>query len=172
MENAFLCLGLPERLAFSEEELREKWHALSREGAQASANQAWETLRSSARRARHLLTLRAPEVKLKGMTISEPLFALFDGVGRALDTVGSYLEAKEGADSALAKALLVGRQLEAKESLDEMTAKVSEAISEIEKQFPEWDREPERETLARMAADLGFLEKWLEQLRQKQVELF
>ena len=121
-DDFFAVLGEPRRPWLDPEEVKDRFHALSREqhpdqqaaGSNAETdagfarlNQAHVTLRDPKTRLRHLLELEYPLIRLSGpASVPATLADLFAPIHGLVQTTDALLAKKLAAPSALAKALL------------------------------------------------------------------
>jgi hypothetical protein len=180
--DAFEELGLERDLRVSEEVLRERYDRGSKErhpdggGTRegfAQLREAYEMLRSPARRLRHWLELEGEQVSRIGM-VPEELMGLFGEVGGLLQRVEGVRVKKEGARTALVRSMVECEVMELAEGVEAMRGRVAERAAELEGcfgGFQERGLEGCVEEAMTVAASLAFLEKWEAQLREAWVGL-
>jgi len=174
--NAYTILGLPERLVFSEEEIRTAFREAGKslhpdagggDGEFAALKDALAILSSSSKRLRHWLELRGIVIEIRG-TIGGELMELFSEVGATTQRAESLIRKRDTAQSALAKALLEGETQVCREEVETAIGKVNDAINTESADFSEWERDGVNDALPRMeqaVRNLAFLEKWRGGLR-------
>ena len=187
-EDFFALLGETRRPWLEPEQIKEKFHDLSRTAhpdqqsengvAFALLNQAQAALRDPKARLRHLLELEYPQIRLSGPT-SVPgeladLFAPVHGLIREIDAI---LTRKSGAPSALAKALLARDEWSLRElaerRLEELEALQNAAVAELRAFDAEWTLSlPDRGSrLHAFYQRFAYLSRWITQLRERLFQL-
>jgi curved DNA-binding protein CbpA len=181
--DAFDVLGIERRLTLSDEYLRERYQTLSKtrhpdaQGSEAlfrELTEAYELLRSPGRRLRHWLEVGGVEGDPRG-TIDATLVSIFGEVGAALQHADAFIRRREAARTALSRALL---EREAGVRRAQLEAALARVEAQIAAQLDDFGRL--EEDGQQMAADeawtaarnLGFLEKWRAQLRERFGGLF
>jgi len=174
--NAYAILGLPERLVFTEDEIRTASRETGKrvhpdagggEGEFTALKEAQSLLSSPSKRLRHWLELRGASIETRGV-IGGELMELFSEVGTVNQRADSLVRKRESAQSALAKALLEGETQVCREEVEAMIAKVDQAIAGECGEFANWEVKysPEsREQMQLAVRNLTFLEKWRAGLR-------
>ena len=172
--NAFEVLGVPERLIFRDEELREAFREAGKrlhpdagggEGDFAALKEAMAILSGPSRRLSHWLSLRGVAVEPRGM-IAERLMDLFGKIGGVTQTAEAVIRKRESTLSALGKALLEPEIQGCLEKVEEMIAAVDEMIDGECAVFPEWENgRPDPAVASRKVRNLAFLEKWKASLK-------
>lgn len=167
----------------------------------ALINLAYQTLREPRTRLRHLLELErtehaeksgsegAPTASLpKHQPAPEAVGALFSKMGGMKHTSDTFLKKRSAATSPLAKALLMGEQLELQEKLEAWLAELEEEKERGMAVLPAldalWQESAEAENaahagqrsevlvaLGELAQLLGYLDKWIAQVREALVKL-
>lgn len=171
--DAFAELGLERRLVLDEEALDSAYASAgkrahpdaggSQEAFEAVAK-AKETLARPVARLKHWLEIEGVPGDLRG-PVSSGLMDVFSELGGLLQRVDELLRERESASSALAKAMLEGRTQEAREDLEAMQERLEGMTDEAVERFPEIERgEGDGWSLAR---ELGFLEKWRGEVRER-----
>ena len=182
MPDAFALFNLPRRPWLDAAALREKFHrrsaALHPDAGGSSddfaeLNAAHRNLREPAARLRHLLELEAPGVLAQSQQIPPALADRFMRVGSARQSAASFLAKHRAASSPLTRALLAPDHAAQSQSLDIVLAELetahADALTRLREIDPEWrDRLTE---LARLQAELSYLEKWTAQLRDSRLQL-
>lgn len=169
----FSRLGLEQRLAIPEAELREAFrHAGKSTHPDAGGSgeefarlqQAFAQLASPSRRLRCWLEARGMAGEERG-AISSTLLDLFASVGSALQQADAVIKRREAALSALAKAMLEPAVQQAREALEAALDAVATAIQVEEARFPNLETGHGDPWL--VARDLAFLEKWQAELKSR-----
>ncbi len=187
--DAFALLGLPRRAALDEAALRQAYTSLSRTAhpdhggseTQASAlNAAYEVLRQPERRLRHLLELAGPEEAAAWRTVplDEGMMQTFMDLGDALEKSAAFLERKQKATSALAKALLTAEEMQHRESLEAIGMALQERRDAMESALGGLDASlsatpdlPTWQALAAAQARFAYVAKWQAQIRERLLAL-
>ena len=169
----FTRLGLEQRLAIPEEELREAFRAAGKRdhpdaggtGEDFTAlQQAYARLSSPTKRLRAWLECRGMQGEERG-SISADLLDLFSKVGTALQQADEVTRRRGAALSALAKAMLEPQVQAAREGLEAALEQVGVATGAREAGFAEI--EAGRGDPWVIARDLAFLEKWQGELKAR-----
>lgn len=180
--DAFEELGLERDLGVTEEVLRERYDRGSgerhpdgggtREGF-AELREAYEVLRSPAKRLRHWLELEGGELPKVGM-VPEGVMGVFGEVGGLLQRVGEVRVRKDEARTALVRSMVEREGMGLAEELEEVRGRVVARREEIMGSFGRFQEEGYgacREAAEEAAAELSFLEKWEGQLQEAWVGL-
>lgn len=171
--DAFERLGLKQRLAISEEELREAFRAAGkRDHPDAGGTgedftqlqEAYARLSSPAKRLKAWLECRGLQGEERG-SISPDLLDLFSKVGTALQQADDVTRRRGASLSALAKAMLEPQVQAAREELEAALEHVSVAVGAREAGFAEIEAGGGEPSV--MARDLAFLEKWQAELKAR-----
>lgn len=171
MMDAFAELGLPRSPVINEDAVARQFDALSRErhpdaGGEAAAfarlGEARAILLSPAKRLRHLLTLLFPTEKLDG-PLPPPLLDLFAALGPDLAAAKDVLARKASAASALSRALLAPQEMALREKLEARAESLAARQAALLDEASRWEGQPA--SLAALAREAAFLEKWQAQLR-------
>jgi hypothetical protein len=183
MMDYFALLDIERRPAISEESLKNAYFRkteslrLDQAGAEAlsSLNMAFRTLSNPATRIQHLLKLQFGTTR--GAGIGSDLGELFGGVVEALEKADQEFGSLSAESSALIRALAFRTMDGLRERLiqteDELSQRERRLLSELG-QFDEiWPESPAqcRESLARIAVDLTFVQKWLSEVRERKIRL-
>lgn len=188
MNDCFAILGLPRAASLDEEALRQAYAEKSRaahpdhggnETLAAETNAAFETLRIPEKRLKHLLEIAAPDVAKQWRTVplDDAMMNLFSKLGAALEASAKFLERKQKAQSALAKALLANEEMQHREALEQIGFEIEGQRGELEQQLPAIDAslanhdETVWPQLAGMRAKLSYLSKWQTQVRERLLAL-
>ncbi len=191
MTDHFARLGEPRRPWLDDEALKARFHALTAEHHPdvaaadspdfAALNVAYQTLREPHARLRHLLELDAPEWTALHRHSHPPapqvIGALFGEMGDKKQSVDSFLKKRAGADSALARAMLMGDQLMLQDELQEwlavLEAEKARWLARLPALDAAWQADPAATVpqIAETAQALGYLEKWTAQIREAAVKL-
>lgn len=185
MPNAFALLGLPRIAALDDEALQQAWLAASRSAhpdqpggdaaRAAEINTAYETLQAPEKRLKHLLELN--EVPWRTVPIDEAMMALFGKMGPALQSVAAFLKRKQGATSALAKALLAPEEMRLREQLEELGVTLDAERSALLDNLPAFDERLSAgdtrvlSDLQILQARLAYFSKWQAQVREALLSL-
>lgn len=185
MTDHFAALGLAPSPSIDEETLQTAFETRSRklhpdvaggdEHAFRELNAARQTLRDPARRLRHLLELRAPEL-LERKQAPEPwLTELFMRAGAAVQKLDAFRTREQSAGSPLAKALLAPEKMELVEELQAITVELNHKQEEAHQSMtaltPAWETPENLQQLAFLQQRLLYLGKWSETLRAKMFDL-
>lgn len=180
----FKLLSLPRRAALDEETVKQAYLRRTRElhpdqnpGGAAEAetlNKAFETLRTSEKRLKHLLELEAPASAQtwRTVTMDAELMALFEKLGPFLQQLGAFQKKKQGATSALARALLAHEEMSLRERAEQLAADLEAQRTELESSLPAIDAGraagdasvPQATQV--LQAKLAYLSKWQAQVRE------
>ncbi|MCB1097031.1 MAG: DnaJ domain-containing protein [Verrucomicrobiae bacterium] len=196
-QDYFALLGMPRRAVLDAEELKRRYHELSREthpDVQASSesvtadsaeiNAAYGCLLQPSTRLRHLLLLVAPDEsrQLKGGQIPGAFIDIFSSLAAAVQLADGVIAQKKAATSALARALLAGGEMQAREALEAAGLRVAEERASLESEsLPAIDADLSANSdnptavapkIAEAFRAFGFLDKWQAQVRGKLLELF
>ncbi|MEZ5330272.1 MAG: J domain-containing protein [Verrucomicrobiales bacterium] len=195
-QDYFALLGMPRRAVLDAEELKRRYHELSREthpDVQASSesvtadsaeiNAAYRCLLQPSTRLRHLLLLVAPDEsrQLKGGQIPGAFIDIFSSLAAAVQLADGVIAKKKAATSALARALLAGGEMQAREALEAAGQRVAEERASLESEsLPSIDADLANSDnptavapkIAEAFRAFGFLDKWQAQVREKLLELF
>lgn len=127
-------------------------------------NKARELLARPVARLRHWLELEGVAGDLRG-PVSAGMMDMFAELGGLLQRVDALLRERERASSALARALLEGRVQAAREDLEAMQDRLEAMTAGRVKLFPEV--EAGRRDGWELARELGFLDKWRGEVRER-----
>ena len=186
--DAFALLGLPRaaalsadtvRLAFKEraapvhpDHAADEADRLARNAAFAALNEAQLTLRSTARRLRHLLDLEWPALAASraGATMDDAAMSLFGSVAQALRLAETAARRRDAAASVLARAMAAGEVMAAADAVADALAAVEAAAAAMDEGLVSIDTARAAghdcgPALMAASARAGFLEKWQAQLR-------
>lgn len=186
--DCFAVLGLPRSTVMNEQTLHRAYTGRSRdahpdhggsEADSAQVNAAYETLRHPERRLKHLLDLAGPaEAKAwRTVPLDEGMMSAFSDLSTAIDASAKFLERKERAASALARALLAGEEMRHREELERIGIEIETRKAGMEAQLPSLDstlanRESDAwKQLAVMQARFAYLAKWQAQVRERLLAL-
>jgi len=172
--NPFEILGLEPRLVIDREDLNQAFRDAGKDahpdagGSEegfAALQQAVGLLQSPARRLKAWLALRALEVEPRG-TIAAGLMDLFTRVAEVTQQAEALVRRREGAKSALARALLEDETHSCRDAVEDMIARIEGAIAESCQAFPGMEGgEVDADRASALYRDLSFLEKWRASLR-------
>jgi hypothetical protein len=174
--DAFALLRLPRDLSFDEAQVREAYRTVSKEtqdeAEQAAVTAAYQTLRSPSARLRHWLEISGREGSVRG-TIDGELLDWFGGVGATLQSADELLRRREQCQTALAKAMMEGELHAGRARIEEWQARLQEALRQKMAWFPAMVAgEISAEDAWTCVRDLGFIEKWQHQLRERYGKFF
>lgn len=164
-------------MAIDEAELGRQFDALSRQhhpdaggdtDTFARLAEARSILTSTARRLRHLLELEAPGTTLDG-PIPSGLITLFAGIGPVLQKANDLLSRKSAAASGLARALLASDEMLLREALEALASQLDHQLQAGAAAAASWNGQPA--TLASLAREAAFVEKWQSQVREMLLKL-
>ncbi len=184
MVDHFAVLSLPRTAALDENVLHQAYMDKSRtahpdhggsEAHAAEVNAAYESLRSPEKRLKHLLELARPDDAKTWRTVplDEAMMGLFMELGKALETTTKFLERKNKATSALARALLTAEELQHRETLERIGFELEQRRGDMEARLPSLDEVLARndaevwKQLAAMQARFAYLAKWQTQIRER-----
>jgi hypothetical protein len=171
--DAFQLLGLgrslvldPERLdaAYTEASRREHPDAGGSRETFEALSRARSMLERPRSRLQHWLELEGIEGELRG-AVSASLMDVFAELGGVLQDVDGLIREREKASSALARAMLEGRTQDARERLEGMQSRIEGLIEKAVAEFPRVER-GERDGWE-LGRELGFLEKWRAEVRDR-----
>lgn len=181
MPNAFTLLTMPPVAALDEESLQAAYFSATREAhpdqaggdavLSADLNAALETLKSPVTRLKHLIE-QYSNTAWRAVPLDAGMMGLFEKLGPLLQTSAAFLKKKQGATTALTKALLANEEMRLRESLEELGVQIDDAWQAIESQLSAFD---ERVTsgdstvwaeLQGVQARLAYLSKWRAQIRE------
>lgn len=173
MTDAFATLGIPRRLAWTEDELRQAFRDAGKSahpdaggtgGGFQALQEALGILSSPSRRVKHWLQLREIPGDDRG-TLGSDLMDAFSQIGSILQEADALIRKREAAQSALAKAMLEGATQILRERIETGQASLENLI------IPRLARFDFLETGEgdpwQVVRDLAFLEKWQAQLRER-----
>lgn len=181
MPDAFALFKLPRRPWLDADALKDDFHRRSVSlhpdtGGDAEAfaqlNTAYQTLRDPASRLRHLLELEAPELLTQAQQIPPTLADRFMRVAATRQSAASFLAKHRAASSPLARALLAGEHATQAQNLNaalaDLEAAQTEALASLREIDADWPLHLPK--LARLQAELSYLEKWTAQLRESHLD--
>ena len=172
MTDAFAELGFPRSTVVDDEALASRFDELSRTrppdaggdtSGFASLTEARRILSSPALRWRHLLELEHPGTRLDG-ALTPALVDLFAALGPRLQASQDVIRRKSAAATSLARALLAPEELRIREALEAAAAQLSDAHQALVESAGSWDGSAA--SLAALAREAAFIEKWQSQVRQ------
>lgn len=154
--------------------MKEKFHALTASqhpdvnasGDFAAINNAYQILSDPVKRLRHFLELAAPAALQSTPQIPPQLAELFLQVGAARQLADAFWKKQAQAVSPLAQALLASEKYHALEQLEKCSATVEQRRAALCADLSGCDETSDPVTLARVLAELSFLSKWGEQMRE------
>ena len=183
MIDYFALLDIERRPAISEESLKNsyfrKMESLRMNRAEADAssslNLAFRVISNPATRIQHLLKLVFGDAR--GGQIGSDLGELFGRVAAALQKVDQEFGSLSAESSALVRALAFQRVDGVRASLNETENELSQIESGLLLNLVQldesWPKDPARcrESLAQLAMDLTFVQKWLSEVRERKIRL-
>ncbi len=138
-------------------------------------NEAYRVLRDPARRLRHLLELRAPELLARQREPDGPVAELFLRAGEAMQRAAALQRRAAAADSPLAQALLSGDKMTLADELAALRGEAERghaaALEEVAGLGSGWTTDPGLRTLAELQLRLTFYGKWTRELGEAALKL-
>jgi hypothetical protein len=176
MMDAFSQLLLPRRLCFDDAALREAYRTASQqakeESEQAAVTAAYQLLRSPSSRLRHWLELQGLQGETRGVIDGE-LVDWFGQIGRVIQESDELLRRRDQCQSVLAKAMMEKEVQAGRMRIEEWQARLQEWLGQktvlLEKIEAGHLAVSEAWICVR---DLGFIEKWQQQLRERYGKFF
>jgi DnaJ-domain-containing protein 1 len=145
------------------------------DGDFATLNEAFRTLHDPASRILHLLALSGDEPRLKAA--SADVSTWFGKVAKDLQRFDPMFQALSQETSSLLRAIKFreGQSILAdldqlSEGLTSQKQELLQAMAQIDARWPS-DRAEDRDSLAQIACDLRFIEKWLAQIGERRLRL-
>lgn len=192
-DDFFAWLGVPRRPWLDPEEVKDRFHALSREhhpdqqaagsnpetdAAFARLNTAQAALRDPKTRLRCLLELEHPEIKVSGpAAVPGTLADLFAPTLELMQKIDALLAKKAAVQSALARALLAREEFGLQEAAQERMAALetlhATALEELRAFDVRWEPRPPdaAEALHAFYQRFAYLSRWTDQLRERLFQL-
>ena len=175
MDNAFQILGLEPALVVPEAILRDSFREAGKrvhpdagggESEFAALREAFSVVSSPSQRLRHWLELRGTPGALRG-PVKPSLMDLFSEVGAVTQQAEAISRKREGAKSALVRALLEGETQVCREAVEQSISKIDGIIALECAGFSELENsvELDLEAVSETVRNLAFLEKWRGGLR-------
>ena len=183
MTDHFAVLGVERRPAVAELALQgayyEKTRLLHPDRAQgsdfATVNAAFQVISNPATRIRHLLKLEFGNQEVR--QIGNELGGLFGTMAGVLQRADQELASVSGQTSPVIRALAFQRLDSLRDALADAEKQLVERESDLQSQIAAvdqiWFRDRDRcqKSLAQIAADLTFVQKWLAQVRERKTRL-
>lgn len=186
--DAFAIFSIPRRVAIDPAVLQSTYAALSREahpdhgGSEekaAAVNAAYEALRSSEKRLKHLMDIAAPDEAKAWRTVplDESMMSVFMELGSALEASAKLLEKKGKATSALTRALLASEEMALRDRLETIGFGIEDKKVAMESGLPALDERLAAgdgsvwKDIAATQARLAYLTKWQTQIRERLLAL-
>jgi hypothetical protein len=183
MIDYFALLGIERRPFIAEESLKQAYlekteSSHSKAGnpeALSSFNMAFRTLSSPATRTYHLLTLEFGDAR--GGHLGSDLGTLFGTVAEALQSIDNELGSLSSQSSALLRAMAFQQIDAVRGKLDDADAELSaleqSLLAELRRIDKTWveNRAQCRPSLAQVALNLTFVQKWLSEVRERKIRL-
>jgi DnaJ-domain-containing protein 1 len=145
------------------------------DGDFATLNQAFNTLRDPASRIMHLLALSGEEPKPK--SASAGVSAWFGKIATGLQQFDRMFQPLTQEDSSLLRAIKIREAQSVLAELEEISEgltsekeRLLQAMAQIDARWSS-DCVADRDSLAQIACDLRFLEKWLAQISERRLRL-
>jgi len=181
--NPFERLGIPQKLAVDEGELRARIEEASQKnhpdaGGDArefeEIRQAGEILSNPSTRIRAAVAVVEGAPPSRG-SIPGAVMDFFSPVATCLEKVNGFIEERGRAKSGLGRAVLDARVPNLKEEMESLLARLGELQSNLVARFPDFDRrgwEASVDEMAEVARGLTFLRKWQGELREANGKIF
>jgi hypothetical protein len=183
MIDYFALLDIERRPAISDEFLKNAYFRKTESSrftqvesdALSSLNLAFRTLANPATRIQHLLRLEFGDAR--GGQIESDLGELFGNIVEALQSADQEFGSLSSESSALTRALAFHRMDGMREILNQSEKELSKRecglLSELGQLDRMWLENPTqcREALAQIALSLTFLQKWLNEVRERKIRL-
>ena len=141
----------------------------------AALNEAFRTLRDPASRIRHLLALSGEEPEPKAA--SAEVTASFGLMANGLQRFDRMFQPLSQETSSLLRAIKIREAQSILADLDKLSEELTgqkerllQAMAQIDARWPS-DRAADRDSLAQIASDLRFVEKWLAQIGERRLRL-
>jgi hypothetical protein len=174
--DAFARLHLPRQLCFDEASLREAYRTASKraeqESEQATVTAAYQLLRSPSSRLRHWLELQGFQGETRG-AIDGELVDWFGQIGAVIQDSDELLRRRDQCQSALARAMMEKEMQAGRVRIEQWQARLQEWLGRKTGLFGGIEEGhvgiAEAWTCVR---DLGFIEKWQQQLRERYGKFF
>lgn len=182
MRSPFELLGVEPRLVIDREEINQAFREAGKSAhPDAGGNEeqfsrlqeAAALLQSPSRRLQAWLEAKGVAIEARG-AVGSALMDLFGLVGETTQSAEAVIRKREGARTALAKALLEDETQRCREQLERVMRKVEEALQAACSWFSELERsdEPAHPAAMETLRDLRFLEKWQASLRSHYSRMF
>lgn len=185
MTDHFAALGFAPSPLIEEEALQSAFETLSRKlhpdvaggdpDAFRALNAARQILRDPAKRLRHLLELRAPDLLARSTAPEAWLTELFMQAGGLVQKLEAFQTRERSATSPLARALLAPEKMDLVEGLLTVTASLDRAHAETLELAaalaPAWEEPAHLQKIPGLQQRLLYLGKWSETLRAKMFDL-
>ncbi len=188
MPDYFALLEIPRRPLTDDAALKARFHELTAgqhpdvaeaegEGNPfADLTVAYRTLSEPRTRLRHLLELEAPELSFRGLAVPAGVDRFFLEAGQRKQALDAFFQKYRAASSVLARALLAPEQYEHLERVEALLAGLTAERESWLARLPELDAQwgnGERPiaALVEIAQALGYLDRWIAQLREGLLEL-
>ncbi len=196
MTDHFALLGQPRRPWLNPEKLKERYQELARtehpdqkgrssltpgRGSEApppfgEINEAYRVLSDPRLRLQHLLSLegKTPEANAP---LSPELMDLFTRTAPVFSEIDRLLEKLKSANNALSRSLLHQEILTVRQRADALLLEIGKRRDDSVRQVQEadkfWDDKAAGAigTLAELGNRLGYLDRWIDQLRERQFQL-
>ena len=174
--DAFSLLGLPHDLSIDEARVREAYRAASKEAGdeatQASITAAYQLLRSPSARLRHWLELKGITGETRG-AIDGELVDWFGHIGAVIQGADELLRRRDQCQSALARAMMEKDMQAGRMRIEEWQGRLREWLVQKTALFTAIEAGEISPAEAWVyVRDLGFIEKWQQQLRERYGKFF
>jgi curved DNA-binding protein CbpA len=177
MPDAFAVLDLPRGPWLDAELLKTEFHRRSAAehpdvGGESSRfadlNAAYRTLRNPVARLHHLLELENPGALKHAPQVPPSLVDEFMRIAAIRQTAEATLARWRAAKSSLARATVAGELAQSRQNLEAAISRVSavndRALAQMNDLYASWREH--LDTLAALYAELSYLQKWMQQLRE------
>lgn len=174
--DAFSLLRLPRDLSMDEARVREAYRSASKEAgdeaAQAGITAAYQLLRSPGSRLRHWLELKGMTGETRG-AIDGELVDWFGHIGAVIQESDELLRRRDQCQSALARAMMEKEMQAGRMRIEEWQGRLREWLEQKTALFAEIEAGQLSADEAWICVrDLGFIEKWQQQLRERYGKFF
>lgn len=179
--NAFHVLGLPVSLLIDEVKLKNVFLERAKQlhpdvGGSAAEftelDRAQKSLMSPSLRLREWLAAQGHDFDSRG-AIDHVLMDRFVELGHFFNDLDHFLQKRDRVSSSLARALMEAEAMRWRERVESWQAQLQLDWNEKIQQFPQFESGAiEFSVIQTVARDLIFLEKWLNQLRERYAQLW
>lgn len=174
MADHFALLNEPRRPWLDAEALKEKFHTLTAAqhpdvnaaGDFAAINNAYQILSDPVKRLRHFLELEFPSARQLPTQVPSQLAELFMQVGATRQAAETFLKRQTQVGSPLAQALLASERSSVLSQLESIRAVLDRHRDQLDEELKNFGEKLDATRLAQILAELSFVSKWSEQLRE------